>query len=125
MPGLQSRETIKSRGSLPPRVPGTHWQSAQQASPPWWRWAGLKVMSARATTVLSAIVIGAILGITAGCLLALSRNQHSFERPGIGNKVRNQPRPTGVGVARPLAESGTSLQRSYREPFVLEGEEQF
>jgi hypothetical protein len=52
--------------------------------------------SGRAISVVAAIVIGAILGMAAGSLLALSRNQDSFEPPGF-NKVRTQPRASGVG----------------------------
>jgi hypothetical protein len=44
-------------------------------------------MNARATTVMMAIVIGALLGIAAGTLLALSANHNSYEPPEFNNKV--------------------------------------
>ena len=62
-----------------------------EQAPPGWPLGGAhslgdKLMNPRAATVVVAIVIGAILGITAGTLLARSANHHSSEPPGF-NKV--------------------------------------
>jgi predicted membrane-bound mannosyltransferase len=68
---------------------------------PWWLSSeapslAIGMMKPRSTVVVAAIVIGALMGVAAGSLLALSRHQHSIESP-VFKKSRDQPRASGLG----------------------------